>query len=99
MSSFLEPLPKANDSDTLDSEPASHGTHMIAPHRSSRRPENTTQDGRSLRRYRRRWIVGRTIARLQNYRRLCVRWERSSILFQGFIYLTCSLMLIRQVLG
>jgi transposase len=90
---------KAYDSDKLDDQLASHATLMIAPHRSNRRPESTTQDGRSLRRYKRRWTVERTIAWLQNYRRLCIRWEKSSTLFQGFLHLTCSIMLIRQVLG
>ena len=72
---------------------------MISPHRSSRKPENKTQDGRNLRRYKRRWTVERTIAWLQNYRRLCVRWEKSTIIFQGFVHLTCSILLMKAVLG
>lgn len=43
----------AYDSDGLDAELAQTGVEMIAPHRSNRK--NHTQDGRSLRRYRRRW--------------------------------------------
>jgi len=72
---------------------------LIAPHRRNRRPETATQDGRMLRRYKRRWTVERTIAWFQNYRRLCIRWERSATLFQGFLHLSCSLMLLKQVLG
>jgi transposase len=90
---------KAYDSDALDDQLAAQGMDLIAPHRSSRRPENKTQDGRFLRRYRRRWTVERTIAWLQNYRRLCIRWEKSTKLFQGFLHLSCSLLLLREVLG
>lgn len=89
---------KAYDSDVLDDHLACEGTDLIAPHRSGRR-RPATQDGRRLRRCRRRWTVERTIAWLQNYRRLCIRWEKSQRLFQGFLHLTCSLMLLREVLG
>lgn len=90
---------KAYDSDQLDQALAAHDIEMIAPHRTNRRPENATQDGRSLRRYRRRWTVERSISWLQNFRRLCIRWEKSSCLFQGFLHLSCSLLLLREVLG
>jgi hypothetical protein len=53
---------KGYDSDPLDALLLDLGIEMIAPHRSNRRPENRTQDGRPLRRYRHRWIVERTIA-------------------------------------
>jgi transposase len=90
---------KAYDSDRLADELADQGVELIAPHRTNRRPENKTQDGRPLRRYRRRWKVERTIAWLQNFRRLCIRWEKSTALFSGFLHLSCSLLLLRQVLG
>lgn len=90
---------KAYDSDALDDMLAAQGTDLIAPHRSSRRPENKTQDGRFLRRYKRRWTVERTISWFQNYRRLCIRWEKSTKLFQGFLHLSCALLLLREVLG
>lgn len=90
---------KAYDSDALDAEVAELGSEMIAPHRKNRLPENKTQDGRPLRRYKRRWKVERTIAWLQNFRRLCIRWEKSATLFQGFLHIGCTLLLLRQVLG
>lgn len=90
---------KAYDSDKLDSRMAGKGVEMIAPHRSNRKPGNKTQDGRPLRRYKRRWTVERTIGWLQNHRRLCIRWEKSTAMFQGFVNLTCSILLIKQVLG
>jgi transposase len=90
---------KAYDSDHLDQELDDEGVEMIAPHRSNRKKQNVTQDGRPLRRYRRRWTVERTISWFQNFRRLCIRYERSTALFQGFLHLGCSIILIRQVLG
>jgi transposase len=90
---------KAYDSDPLDEELAAEGIEMIAPHRSNRRAENKTQDGRVLRRYRRRWMVERTIGWLQNFRRLCIRWDKSTKIFQGYLHFGCAILLLRQVLG
>lgn len=90
---------KAYDSDRLDAELAQRGVELIAPHRSNRKPENVTQDRRPLQRYRRRWTVERTISWIQHYRRLCIRWERSTTLFQGFLHFGCTLLLLKEVLG
>src|SRR5258708_39143321 len=43
----------AYDSDRLDDELSVYGIQLIAPHRRNRK--NPTQDGRRLKRYRRRW--------------------------------------------
>lgn len=74
--SFLDTLParligdKAYDCDRLDCELAEHyGIEMIAPQR------KPSQDGRPLRRHRRRWRVERLFAWLHNFRRLVIRWE------------------------
>lgn len=61
-------------SNKLDAELRHYGIEVIAPHRSNRK--NQTQDGRRLRRYRRRWKIERLFAWLQNFRRLVVRYER-----------------------
>jgi transposase len=90
---------KAYDSDALDDDLDDEGIELIAPHRKSRRKENATQDGRKLRRYSRRWTVERTISWFQNFRRLCIRYEKSTILFQGFLHLACSIILLKQVYG
>jgi transposase len=90
---------KAYDSNRLADFFADHDVELIAAHRAKRRPENKTQDGRALRRARRRWTVERTIAWLQNYRRLCIRWERSTALFQGLLHLSCAHLLLKWVLG
>jgi len=90
---------KAYDSDQLDEDLAKDGIELIAPHRSNRKVENYTQDGRPLRRYKRRWTVERTIAWIQHFRRLCIRWEKSTTLFQGFPHLGCTMLLLKEVLG
>lgn len=59
----------------------------------------THQDGRKLRRYRRRWIVERTHSWLQRFRRLVVRYERSAVVFLGFVHIACALVTLKRVLG
>lgn len=70
------------------------GIDFISPHLSNRK--NTFQDGRKLRRYRRRWIVERSFAWLFNFRRLFVRYERETRLFHAFICLACALIVMRR---
>jgi transposase len=99
---FLDELPerligdKAYDSDALDQQMNEYGIEMISPNRSNRKRK--TQDGRALRRYRRRWKVERLFAWMQNYRRLVTRWEFHIENFLGFVHLACLLMLIRHLL-
>jgi transposase len=86
---------KAYDSDGLDERLwDERGIEMIAPHRRNRRKQNT-QDGRKLRRYKRRWKVERLFSWLQNYRRLVVRYEYHAENFLGFLLLGCSILLLR----
>jgi transposase len=73
----------AYDSDRLDAELKFYGIELIAPHRRNRR--NSTQDGRRLKRYRRRWKIERLFAWLQNFRRLVVRYERHTENFLGML--------------
>lgn len=84
------------DSDALDGSLAEYDVELIAPHRKNRRPENKTQDGRKLRRYRRRWKVERLFAWLGNFRRLLVRHERCSANYEGFAHLAVLIILIRN---
>ena len=98
---FLEHAPdrligdKAYDSNGLDERLLEErGIELIAPHLSSRR--HKTQDGRPLRRYRRRWLVERLFAWLQNYRRLVTRCERHAENFLGFVHLGCLCILLRH---
>jgi transposase len=84
---------RAYDSDHLDEVLRDYGTEMIAPHRRGRRK---TQDGRRLRRYRRRWKVERLFAWLFCWRRLVVRYEHHAENFLGLVQLACVLILLRR---
>lgn len=87
---------KAYDSDSLARELAlKHDVELIAPHRRNRKRK--TQDGRPLRRYRRRWKVERFFAWLNNFRRLPLRWERRIDVYQGFLELACVIILLRHL--
>ncbi|TQE84056.1 hypothetical protein FF021_00160 [Leptospira noguchii] len=65
----------------------------MAPYRKNRK--QTTQDGRELRRYKRRWKIERLFAWLQYFRRLVVRYEYHDFNFDGFITLGCAILLLR----
>ncbi len=86
---------KAYDSDALDKRLAEQSIKLIAPHRSNRKRK--TQDGRELRRYRRRWNIERLWAWLHNFRRLVVRWDTNPDNYLGFIHLGCILILLRRL--
>lgn len=85
---------KAYDSDPLDERLETYGIQMIAPHRENRK-QPATQDGRPLRRYKRRWKVERLFAWLQNFRRILVRYERHLENYLGFVQLGCVVILLR----
>ena len=87
---------KAYDSDGLDAALRQENIEMIAPHRSNRRTEQRTQDGRALRRYQRRWLVERFFAWLQWKRRLLIRWEYHPANFLGFVQLASICILLKQ---
>jgi transposase len=87
---------RAYDSDPLDAELAKMGIEMIAPHRNNRKKPKT-QDGRKLRRYRRRWKIERLFAWLPNFRRLVIRYERRVGNHLGFVHLGCIVILLRYL--
>lgn len=88
---------KAYDSDGLDATLATEwGIEMIAPHRRNRK--TATQDGRPLRRRRRRWKIERLFAWCYNFRRLVTRWEYHPENFLGMWHLAAMLILVRRVL-
>jgi transposase len=96
-SGFLKEKPhrligdKAYDSDPLDETLLEEeGIEMIAPHRKNRKKKKKTQDGRKLRRYKRRWKIERHFAWLSNFRRLVVvRYEYKADNFLGMVQLGC----------
>ncbi len=96
---FVNELPekligdRAYDSDPLDERLNEQGIEMIAPHKSNRKKQKT-QDGRKLRRYKRRWKVERFFAWLFNYRRCIVRYENKEQNFRAVVLLACIILLI-----
>jgi transposase len=88
---------KAYDSDPLDQRVREKfGVALIAPHRWNR-SKPITQDGRALRRYRRRWKIERLFAWLHNFRRVATRWEYYPDNFLGMVQLACALILLRHL--
>jgi transposase len=86
---------RAYDSDPLDERLQEQGIEMIAPHKSNRK-KPATQDGRPLRRYKKRWKVERLFAWLQNFRRIRVRHDRSLENYLAFVLLGCLIIFLRN---
>lgn len=88
---------KAYDSDPHDARLRdTRGIALIAPHKANR-VKPRTQDGRVLRRYRRRWKIERFNAWIQNYRRVTTRWEYKLENYTGFAHLACLLILLKSM--
>ena len=85
----------AADSDPLRTRLKRRRIDLICPHRNNR-TKAATQDGRKLRRYRRRWKVERSIGWLQNFRRLVTRYEHYAHLFHGFVQIACLMIVMRR---
>ena len=85
------------DSDPLREGLLDRGIRPVIPHRSNRK-KPSRQDGRELRRYRRRWIIERTIAWFGNFRRLTVRWDRLMETYGGFFHMACALITTRKLM-
>lgn len=85
---------KAYDSDCLDEALQEQNIEMIAPHKRNRK-KPATQDGRKLRRYRKRWKIERLWAWLQNFRRILVRQDYLAENYLGFVHLGCIKILLR----
>lgn len=83
---------RAYDSDPLDATLAHRGIKLVAPHRRNR-VRKKTQDGRTLRRYKRRWRIERLNAWLQNFRRVLTRWDRKVESYKAFVLLACAAIL------
>ena len=98
---FIKRLPQKLIADrAFDSEKlaarlrAERGIELIAPLRRTSRSRH--QDGRALRRYKRRWKVERLIAWLKRFRRVASRWERLVEPYLGFLCLACIRILLRH---
>jgi transposase len=88
---------KAYDSDPHDRRVKEvFGTELIAPHKRNR-VKAKTQDGRQLRRYKRRWKIERFNAWLQNYKRIVIRYERHLQNYLAMVQFACILILLRYL--
>ena len=86
----------AADSDPSAARLAKRGIELVSPLTEKNRKKPPTQDGRKLRRYRRRWKIERSIGWLQNFRRLVTRYEYYAHLFHGFVQLACLIVVMRR---
>lgn len=87
---------RAYDSNPLRDRLHRRGIELLVPHRRNRE-RWWRQDGRKLRRYRRRWKIERTFAWLQAYRRIEVRHDRILAVYQGFFHLACLMITLRYL--
>ncbi len=87
---------RAYDSDALRWRLLQRGMVLICPHRRGRR-KPSRNDGRELRRYRKRWKVERTFAWLGNFRRLLVRHDHHLEIYQAFFHLACLIITLRHL--
>jgi transposase len=83
------------DSDPLRERFKKRGIELIAPYRKNNQ-RRRYEDGRKLRRYKRRWIVERTNAWLGQFRRLLVRHEHLISIYYAFFYLACFWITLRR---
>jgi transposase len=87
---------KAYDSDPLRTRLKGRGIELIAPHKENRK-KLPTQDGRKLRRYKRRWKVERTFAWIGQFKRLLVRWEYKIQMYRAFFLIACIIITLRRL--
>ena len=88
---------RAYDSDPLDEALARQGIELIAPHRKNRK-KAATQDGRSLRRYKRRWKIERLFAWHNKFKKIITRWDWCCERFTALVHLPFSMILLRRII-
>ena len=66
---------------------AERGIELIAPYRKNNK-QRRYEDGRKLRRYKRRWIIERTNAWFGQLRRLLVRHEHLLATYRACLWIT-----------
>jgi transposase len=84
------------DSDGLRWRLLRRGIVLISPHRKNRK-KPPLNDGRELRRYRKRWKIERTFAWLGNFRRLLVRHDHHLHMYEAFFHLACLIITLRHL--
>lgn len=84
---------RAYNSNPLREEPALGGFTLLAPHRKNRK-RPPTNDGR---RYKRRFVVERTFAWVQSFRRVATRFEYKVGLYDGSVSLACAFIALSKL--
>lgn len=87
---------RAYDSDPLRERLDLDGFRLLARHRKNR-TKPPVNDGRRLRRLRRRWVVERSFAWLKSFRRVSTRYERVCHLYDGFVALACAFIALARL--
>ncbi|MFO0852108.1 MAG: transposase [Gemmataceae bacterium] len=87
---------RAYDSDPLRERLDLDGYRLLARHRANR-TKPPTNDGRRLRRLRRRWVVERTFAWVKAVRRVATRYEVKCHLYDGFVSLACAFIALNRL--
>lgn len=87
---------KGYDSDPLRDAFAARGVTLLSPHRRNRK-RPTRNDGRHMKRYRRRWVVERTFGWFHNFRRLVTRYDRTLRAFRAFVHVACVVLALRHL--
>ena len=90
---------RAYDSDPLREQLDLDGFRLLARHRTNRtnRTKPPANDGRRLRRLKRRWVVERSFAWLKSFRRVATRYERVCHLYDGFVALACAFIALARL--
>lgn len=83
------------DSDALRDEVEDEGYTPVIPHRKNR-VKPSRNDGRRLRRFKRRWKIERTNAWLHCYRGVAVRWSYYPYLYDGLVYISFIHMALQR---
>jgi transposase len=89
---------KGYDSNEVREALEDRGIEPVIPARKNNK-KATHQDGRCLRRYRNRWIVERTNAWIQNFRRLTIRYERRIDIYRSLVHMGCALIVLRKIVS
>lgn len=88
---------KAADSDPLRKRlQEERGIELACPHRKGRK-RKPTQDGRSVRKYKRRDTVKQTHSRLHNFHCTIIRYETTILRYSRSIRVTCALITLRRL--
>ena len=83
------------DSDKLRAALKQRGTLLIAPNKRNR--TKNLQDKRSLRGYRKRWIIERTIAWISSWKRIQARWDRLLSTWNGLLHAAFMVITVRKL--